>query len=156
MDPPVPEEIDNNFSLSRLDPDFSLGPDGRRTHPDKETSDHLTIELLKDKRWDLKLTAVQNLRNFASNVGLPFREKMGDCPTRRDMAWNTCDEYSKKPYSKCDRCISIHRLSHHARGGVQRIYDAPVTYRYLYIYIYIYLYTYHAQHHFYLKQSETN
>ena len=47
------------------DADFDRDIDGRRTHSSKETSDYLTIDLLKTERYDLNKTATENLKSSA-------------------------------------------------------------------------------------------
>ena len=60
LGPPVTEEASKEFSLARLDPDFARKPDGKKLHSQRELYDQLTVDLLKDKRWDINKTAVQN------------------------------------------------------------------------------------------------
>ena len=75
------------------DADFDRDNDGRRTHSSKETSDYLTIDLLKDKRWNLDKTATENLKTFGGAISTPFRTQFEQCPTRRDLAWSTDRRY---------------------------------------------------------------
>ena len=78
------------------DADFDRDNDGRRTHSSKETSDYLTIDLLKDERWNLDKTATENLKKFGRRGGAistPFRTQFEQCPTRRDLAWSADRRY---------------------------------------------------------------
>ena len=73
--------------------DFDRDTDGRRTHSSKETSDYLTIDLLKTERYDLNKTATENLKKFGGAISTPFRTQFEQCPTRKDLAWSTDRRY---------------------------------------------------------------
>ena len=86
LDVPLQNDGDTHKGFDDFQVDFQNGPNGKPIHI-KSPYDSLTLDRLKDTRYNPKQTPRANLRKFLASVSIPFRNGFIQCPTWKDFAW---------------------------------------------------------------------
>jgi len=133
-DPGQREEEDLQFD--DMTQDFHRGHDGQPLHPDRNVNDKLQLELLRDKRYDPKLTPRQNLRIFESYMSVNFRKEMLTRGFWKDLIWGAEREFENDPAPFTDALHGTLSGFEHACFGspIQTSQTCTCTCTYVYMY----------------------